>query len=137
MYLILCSYLDSLVFDGAVNVNELTVDGKLDGVNAAEVLSNVVTEGESAIEFGVLRVDHLTIDGDLNITSGMINEVDIVALNASALRINGQQEVSGSLGFEQVKITHSFTSIKYVDSANYNRISCRALYFKRICKLPS
>lgn len=80
----------------------MSVGGHINGVNTAEVLLNAIVNQTVDAHLDQVHFDHLTIEGDLNIKSGLVNEIDIVYLNTSALRLNANQLVEGSMVFTQV-----------------------------------
>lgn len=86
-----------------------------------KVLPNTITNQSSGVEFsGNILFDHLIIDGSLEIASNQIGQVDVVALNASALLLNADQTVNiSSIEFlngailEQSLIVNSLNGIKF------------------------
>jgi hypothetical protein len=83
-----------------VTVDHLIVNGSLDNVQLDKVLPNIVTNQSVDIEFhGHVHFDHLTINGDLEISSNRIDGIDVVALNASAVLLNANQTVLSSIEF--------------------------------------
>ena len=95
-------YLGSLVFLDNFSVGSLSVNGYLNGVDAMKVLPNVVANQTIDAHLDGVHFDHLVIDGDLDIKSGIINDIDIAALNSSALRLDENQIVNGSMVFTKV-----------------------------------
>ena len=95
-------YLGSLVFLDNFSVGSLSVNGYLNGVDAMKVLPNVVANQTIDAHLDRVHFDHLEIDGDLDIKSGIINDIDIAALNSSALRLDENQIVNGSMVFTKV-----------------------------------
>ena len=95
-------YLGLLVFLDNFSVGNLSVKGYLNGVDAMKVLPNVVANQTIDAHLDRVHFDHLEIDGDLDIKSGIINDIDIAALNSSALRLDENQIVNGSMVFTKV-----------------------------------
>ena len=95
-------YLGLLVFLDNFTVGNLSVNGYLNGVDAVKVLPNVVANQTIDAHLDRVHFDHLVIDGDLDIKSGIINDIDIAALNSSALRLDENQIVNGSMVFTKV-----------------------------------
>ena len=95
-------YLGSLIFLDNFTVGSLSVNGYLNGVDAMKVLPNVVANQTIDAHLDRVHFDHLEIDGDLDIKSGIINDIDIAALNSSALRLDENQIVNGSMVFTKV-----------------------------------
>ncbi len=83
-------------------VVDLSVDGHLNGVDASHVLPNVVVDQTLDVQLDNVHFDHLVIDGNLEIKSDMVNDIDIMALNASAIRLDADQLIEGSIVFKQV-----------------------------------
>ena len=67
-----------------------------------KVLPNVVANQTIDAHLDRVHFDHLVIDGDLDIKSGIVNDIDIAALNSSALRLDENQIVNGSMVFTKV-----------------------------------
>lgn len=86
-------------------VVDLSVEGHLNGVDASHVLPNVVVDKTLDVQLDNVHFDHLIIDGNLEIKSGMVNDIDIMALNASAIRLDAEQLIEGSIVFKQVCFT--------------------------------
>ena len=99
---VLTIFLGSLVFLDNFTVGSLSVNGYLNGVDAMKVLPNVVANQTIDAHLDGVHFDHLVIDGDLDIKSGIINDIDIAALNSSALRLDENQIVNGSMVFTKV-----------------------------------
>lgn len=97
-----------------VTVTDMAVGQHLDGVNVTRVLPNVFVNQSHDVQLDRVRFDHLEIDGDLEINSGIINDVDILALNASALRLDTDQLVEGSIVFTQVYLFKIMKTMKYL-----------------------
>ena len=95
-------FLGSLVFLDNFTVGNLSVNGYLNGVDAVKVLPNVVANQTIDAHLDRVHFDHLVIDGDLDIKSGIINDIDIAALNSSALRLDENQIVNGNMVFTKV-----------------------------------
>ena len=95
-------FLGSLIFLDNFTVGSLSVNGYLNGVDAMKVLPNVVANQTIDAHLDRVHFDHLEIDGDLDIKSGIINDIDIAALNSSALRLDENQIVNGSMVFTKV-----------------------------------
>lgn len=94
--------LDSIVFAENTTVSYTSVEGYLNGVNASEVLNNAIINQTIDALLDRVHFDDLVIEGDLEIKSGLVNDVNISSLNASTLRLNADQIVEGSIIFEQV-----------------------------------
>lgn len=94
--------IESITFTDVVAATNLSVGHHIDGVNVTQLLPNVFFDQTPHVQLGRVRFDHLIIEGNLEIGSGMINDVDILALNASALRLDTNQLVEGSIVFTQV-----------------------------------
>jgi hypothetical protein len=113
---------ESIVFQDGVTVDHLIVNGSLDNVQLDKVLPNIVTNQSVDIEFhGHVHFDHLTINGDLEISSNRIDGIDVVALNASAVLLNANQTVVSSIEFtngstlQQSLTVGSLNGIKFED----------------------
>lgn len=105
-----------------MTVDHLIVNGSLDNVQLDKVLPNIVTNQSVDIEFhGHVHFDHLTINGDLEISSNRIDGIDVVALNASAVLLNANQTVVSSIEFtngstlQQSLTVGSLNGIKFED----------------------
>jgi len=72
------------------------------------VLPNVVYNRSTTVgaEFGQMRFDNLIIDGDIEITTGMIGNVDLLALNSSVVRLNADETLleGSAIDFQNVCI---------------------------------
>lgn len=102
-FISILSRLDSLSFMDHVETDELVLEGKLDGVNVNQVLPNVVVNLTAETKFRRVQFDHLIIDGNLNVKSGMVGGVNLEALNSSAIRLDANETVTdGSLNFTKV-----------------------------------
>jgi hypothetical protein len=66
------------------------------------VLPNVVVDKTLDVHLDKVHFDHLMIEGNLEIKSGKVNDIDIMALNASAIRLDTEQLIEGSIVFKQV-----------------------------------
>ena len=97
--------LDSIKFNDDVVVVDLSVKEYINGVNATHVLPNVVVDKTLDVHLDNVHFDHLMIEGNLEIKSGKVNDIDIIALNASAIRLDTEQLIEGSMVFKQVCFT--------------------------------
>ena len=101
-------YLGTITFTDNVSVDELTVEGHLDNVDVGLVLPHVVHNRSTTVgaEFGQMRFDNLIIDGDIEITTGMIGNVDLLALNSSVVRLNADETLleGSAIDFQNVCI---------------------------------
>lgn len=94
--------LDSIIFADNTNVSHLSVEEYLNGVNASGVLNNAIINQTTDALLDRVHFDNLVIEGDLEIKSGLVNDINITALNASALRLDTDQIVEGTMVFTQV-----------------------------------
>ena len=69
------------------------------------MLPNVVVDKTLDVHLDNVHFDHLMIEGNLEIKSGKVNDIDIIALNASAIRLDTEQLIEGSMVFKQVCFT--------------------------------
>ena len=69
------------------------------------MLPNVVVDKTLDVHLDNVHFDHLMIEGNLEIKSGKVNDIDIIALNASAIRLDTEQLREGSMVFKQVCFT--------------------------------
>lgn len=66
------------------------------------VIPNVIVNQTIEAELGQVHFDHLVIDGDMEIESGLVNSVDFADLNLNALWLNKDQLAEGSMIFTNV-----------------------------------
>ncbi len=102
-------------------------------MHATKVLPNVVVNQTIDAHLDRVHFDHLEIEGDLDIKSGMVNDINIVSLNASAIRLDADQLVEGSMVFTKVSSIILENAIKDVLPKFF--ISYRVSSLKKFFKL--
>lgn len=110
---------ESITFTDVVAATNLSVGHHIDGVNVTQLLPNVFFDQTPDVQLGRVRFDHLIIEGNLEIGSGMINDVDILALNASALRLDTNQLVEGSIVFTQGVQAQSSLTVETINGVKF------------------
>ena len=89
----------------------LSVQGYLNGFNASQVFSSIIVNQSIDARLGKVRFDNLIIEGDLNLDSGFVNDVNIAVLNSSALRLDSNQLIEGPMIFAGVcQFNHNIIS---------------------------
>ena len=91
-----------MVFHDGVFVQDLVVEGDLNDVSVEEMLASIIYEDSINVTFARASFEHVTMDGDLEIASNKIGDVDIVALNSSIVRLDGDVTVTGFFNFSMV-----------------------------------
>ena len=107
--------IDYVTFLDHVDVDKLILDGRLDGKDINHILDSAVFNVTNEAKFGRVRFDNVIIDGDLNVTSGIVGGTDIVALNSSAIRLDGNESINEG--------SFDFTMVSYIVSRNYKHFS--------------
>lgn len=102
----LCVCVELLIFKDPVFVEELVLEGNLDGVDIDDLFANVILNHSVLTNFTNASFDRLTIVGDLDIASNRIGNVDIVALNTSVIRLDRDETVTGLLKFSKVRYSN-------------------------------
>ena len=87
---------------GPAHANNLGVNGLIGSVNVSYLLGTALRKDMEAPDFRKVIVDDVLIEGDFNVVSGMINRVNVTALNESVLRLNADETVESSLEFDKV-----------------------------------
>lgn len=105
MHLNARSVSDEIRFEDDVVVDELEIDGHIDGVNVSSILPNVVYNySNRSAHFNRMHLDKLIVEGDVIVASRMIGDIDVEALNSTALRLDAMDLMpeNSSIDFSQV-----------------------------------
>ena len=102
-------------FSGESTVDDLSVAKTVNGKNITSLFANAVMFNENATVEEVIFEDGIIIDGDLKINgsaevSGLINGVNLTALDENVLKKDGEQEmtskhIDGSVTVNSVNLT--------------------------------
>lgn len=80
----------------------MSVEEFLNGIDVSGLLDNVVINQTIDALLDRVHFDDLVIEGDLEIKSGLVNDINITAMNARTLRIDTDEIVEGTVVFTQV-----------------------------------
>lgn len=82
----------------------MSIEGYFNGINASQVFSSIIVNQSIDTQLDKGHFENLIIEGDLKIDSGLVNDVDIVSLNSTALRLDRDQLIEGTMVFAEVRL---------------------------------